>query len=122
MDIDQTLKNVRSALAAMDRGDDATEELYESVSALDAWISKGGFLPTEWKNAVPKPNRHTIALETHDGIIAMHGLKIAAQEFDKFRGLSFDRGDFAGSIEYNYKVSLMNKMHDSLEKSIFPNH
>jgi hypothetical protein len=54
MDIDTVLKAVREALARIDAGEDMTEELYESVSALDGWMSKGGFLPKEWQNARSK--------------------------------------------------------------------
>ena len=53
MDPSETLTKIRSALDAMeyatgDRWEMAAEDLANGVAALDEWISKGGFLPTQW--------------------------------------------------------------------------
>jgi len=56
MDPNTALQNAREALARREAAysDRSTEEnsaaddLAESFEALDAWLSKGGFLPAEW--------------------------------------------------------------------------
>ena len=56
MDPDQTLKEAREALANI-RGKAGVppavvgaqvEQLIDAFEALDGWLSKGGFLPSEW--------------------------------------------------------------------------
>jgi len=68
MDPNETLRNMRSAAAAVlaswDSADEATEQhlvgsdtrrciehavmLAEAVQAMDGWLSSGGFLPRKW--------------------------------------------------------------------------
>jgi hypothetical protein len=56
MDPNAALAAIRSALAELDenvRSGHAYDhtsvfELIESVTGLDGWLSKGGFLPTDW--------------------------------------------------------------------------
>lgn len=52
------LDRARAVLEWCDENEDASEgieddarELAEAVEALDAWISKGGFLPAAWDKA-----------------------------------------------------------------------
>jgi hypothetical protein len=52
MDPDATLQHIRQICAAANNPgrpnlDDA-EVLVEAISALDHWLSRGGFLPTDW--------------------------------------------------------------------------
>lgn len=51
MDPDMTLARLRVAAAKINAmlllGDESTE-LAEAFEALDAWLSKGGFLPRAW--------------------------------------------------------------------------
>ncbi len=52
MDPTATLARIREALANhAENGlsDDETMELVECVEALDDWLSRGGFLPTQWQ-------------------------------------------------------------------------
>lgn len=51
MDVNAALTAARNALKGIDRGAEMTEELYEAFDAIDGWMSKGGFLPTEWQGA-----------------------------------------------------------------------
>lgn len=53
MDPTETLTKIRSALETMehatgDRWEMAAEDAANGIAALDEWISKGGFLPTQW--------------------------------------------------------------------------
>lgn len=58
MDIDAALSQARSALAAIRRGEDshgelmtdALADLVDAFEAIDDWLSKGGFLPSAWRN------------------------------------------------------------------------
>lgn len=57
MDPNQALENIRTARVNLDSVDGDTltpdvELLLESVNALDVWLSKGGFLPDEWRRPV----------------------------------------------------------------------
>lgn len=60
MDPNETLKQIRSHIAAMNAADLAEDaaayafaamQLAESVEALDEWLKKGGFLPDAWQRA-----------------------------------------------------------------------
>lgn len=54
MDPNETLAMFRTALLAED-----WESAADNARALDQWITKGGFLPTEWDRAPqvnPNPN------------------------------------------------------------------
>lgn len=58
-----TMRDLRQAIMTSTGGDeDALRsdafELAELVEALDEWLTKGGFLPTEW-NAMRSPLRAT---------------------------------------------------------------
>jgi hypothetical protein len=54
MDIDQALEDMREALADLDQAtsisqeSDAAERLATAATAIDTWLSKGGFLPAAW--------------------------------------------------------------------------
>jgi hypothetical protein len=51
MDPNECLKKIRSLcmLAQTDGlGTDEAKDLAEHIQALDGWISKGGFLPSDW--------------------------------------------------------------------------
>ena len=52
MDPDEALRKMRQALKWYEEGledDDCEEQLVVSARALDEWLSKGGFLPKDWK-------------------------------------------------------------------------
>ena len=54
MDPNEALKRIRTIVNESSRtGDlpdsDQTETLLESIEALDAWLSHGGFLPKAWE-------------------------------------------------------------------------
>jgi putative heme degradation protein len=55
MDPDVTLHLIRETILQMWVDRDPTtkaahaEEIVDHFEALDAWLSKGGFLPTDWK-------------------------------------------------------------------------
>lgn len=52
MDPDETLKSARAAAERVHASsDDAAIELAEAFEALDGWLSKGGFLPADWKRS-----------------------------------------------------------------------
>lgn len=66
MDPTETLAKIRSLQQELDSADiavvwDLTPELSEAVKNLDEWISKGGFLPTQWK-------RHAIRSDLERGL------------------------------------------------------
>jgi hypothetical protein len=56
MDPDQALANAREAAQDYDEAgslgseSDAAERLVEAFNALDSWLSKGGFLPRDWRS------------------------------------------------------------------------
>lgn len=58
MDVNETLRALRDALQDWHRFDDpmdalnAADKVIESFESLDAWLSKGGFLPNEWNWAL----------------------------------------------------------------------
>lgn len=55
MDPDETLKRLREALKVMDTTRSMNELMtasvvvLETMTALDEWITKGGYLPKDWK-------------------------------------------------------------------------
>lgn len=54
MDPNQCLKEIRLLVSEMDTASDETAAinygtLAERIKALDEWIMKGGFLPTDWE-------------------------------------------------------------------------
>lgn len=55
MDPNQALKNIREAdkklRCALTFGElnEVVMDLVEAVSALDGWLSRGGFLPDDWR-------------------------------------------------------------------------
>lgn len=58
MDPEEALVNARRAAEKMDRLDTgsqgwnyAAEDLLDSVTALDEWLTKGGALPSDWHHA-----------------------------------------------------------------------
>lgn len=66
MDPNETLKNLRTAMQAIDSAltakwgaggtdpfgdDDGLRVAVESLQALDGWLSRGGFLPQDWDRA-----------------------------------------------------------------------
>lgn len=54
MDPNAALADIRDLLTALDADPKrhfAVEELNEKFTALDGWLSKGGFLPREWEKA-----------------------------------------------------------------------
>jgi len=55
MDPDAALFAIRELAAAIAAADEVSpwqaHELAEHVQALDAWITKGGFLPKDWQPA-----------------------------------------------------------------------
>jgi hypothetical protein len=58
MDPDETLKQIRYSLNILQSADyiidiDDVDTLTTLVEALDGWISRGGFLPSDWR--VPCP-------------------------------------------------------------------
>jgi len=47
-----TLREARETFSNAENDEtalDAAQDMSEAVSALDEWLSKGGFLPEEWK-------------------------------------------------------------------------
>lgn len=51
MDPNTTLEVMRQAIDAIDEhGPESflVDQLTDAVSALDTWLSRGGFLPTDW--------------------------------------------------------------------------
>lgn len=51
MDPNETLRRIRESIAMWHNGGldtDQISELIEHVSALDLWMSKGGFRPAQW--------------------------------------------------------------------------
>jgi hypothetical protein len=52
MDPDATLAQIRELMATHhthnDLGEEETAQLVELIDALDEWMTKGGFLPTDW--------------------------------------------------------------------------
>lgn len=54
MDPDEVLRRIRVSLVSMrlDVAEPAAQSLVEHVQVLDDWLSKGGFLPTAWSDAV----------------------------------------------------------------------
>lgn len=54
MDVNETLARLRAAVSQTRLASNSEEaawlgeQLAESFEALDAWLSKGGFLPTDW--------------------------------------------------------------------------
>lgn len=55
MDPNAALERLRDALRTMDSYSedvwpDDVMEVVESARALDDWLSRGGFLPTDWKH------------------------------------------------------------------------
>ena len=53
MDPDACLDEIRSILAENDSADlwQSADRLAELVDALDDWITKGGWLPDDWRRA-----------------------------------------------------------------------
>jgi len=52
MDPNETLKMIRSRIRRLNVGQpfrNDGEELAELVEALDEWLTKGGFLPSDWE-------------------------------------------------------------------------
>lgn len=61
MDINATLTEIRELLAQHDvHGDTDVARLVELVTALDGWLSTGGFLPSPW-------NARLFTVTRHDG-------------------------------------------------------
>lgn len=67
MDINATLEAMRTALLDMENAsteawETAAEQVANAASAIDGWLSKGGFLPSDWARenccAVDGPCRH----------------------------------------------------------------
>lgn len=62
MDPDTTLAQIRELIADQqthnELNDTDTDRLVELIDSLDEWLTKGGFLPTEW-NALRSPLRTT---------------------------------------------------------------
>lgn len=54
MDPNETLSLIRARVADIEEGaedisrEEAVSELVELVTALDGWMSRGGFLPSDW--------------------------------------------------------------------------
>lgn len=61
MDPNQVLKNARASVARIDESITPSEEdvaaLADAFEALDDWLSRGGFLPTEWSGLFGRPRR-----------------------------------------------------------------
>ena len=57
MDPNEALRKIREAFRAYDLDNDldAAEVALEHFTALDEWLSKDGFLPTDWKAEEDKP-------------------------------------------------------------------
>jgi hypothetical protein len=52
MDVDVTLNEIRNLVAMHYAGDFIDyDKLVDFVDALDGWITKGGFLPSDWNKA-----------------------------------------------------------------------
>lgn len=57
MDPEQALANAREAVKDLDNAtsisqeSDAAERLATAFRALDEWLSKGGFLPSDWERS-----------------------------------------------------------------------
>lgn len=57
MDIDAALARLRetvSQIAAGELDDGLAKDLREQWEAVDGWLSRGGFLPTDWAREVAK--------------------------------------------------------------------
>lgn len=56
MDPNKTLENIRAVIADMEQRHTVAEitmlhdELYWLIKDLDQWLTKGGFLPTDWQH------------------------------------------------------------------------
>lgn len=51
MDVNATLAEIRALVRAEESGEGDATRLAELVAALDAWLTRGGFLPDEWDAA-----------------------------------------------------------------------
>lgn len=56
MDINATLEAMRTALLDMENAsteawETAAEQVANAASAIDEWLSKGGFLPSDWAHS-----------------------------------------------------------------------
>jgi hypothetical protein len=54
MDPDECLRTIREIVKRIEEEDDIESDLPELADAfesLDLWLSKGGFLPDDWKDA-----------------------------------------------------------------------
>lgn len=66
MDPDECLKQIRQALLLMGEAESdaaymtAASDLFNAVEAMDAWMSKGGFMPTAWWSAKIKVIRNEV--------------------------------------------------------------
>lgn len=54
MDPNETLAALRGAVARLDAGEDAADDVVEAFEALDSWLSKGGFAPGDWSQGVAR--------------------------------------------------------------------
>lgn len=67
MDVNETLRKLRQLIVDQELADDDSEaaslgwEAAELFRGLDEWLSKGGFLPTDWSrlNAYRRPSTTT---------------------------------------------------------------
>lgn len=54
MDVNATLARIRDYLAREDRGEEIDiTEFADDVRALGEWLSRGGFLPRDWRGTRP---------------------------------------------------------------------
>jgi hypothetical protein len=71
MDPNAALDNLRRAMADEDTAE-MSPEVYDAFTALDNWITKGGFLPSDWQQESPM-----IVVGQFPATELMHALKAA---------------------------------------------
>ena len=60
----ETITKLSAKIQEGHSSSDLTEELLEHIDALKGWLSKGGFLPTAWKQSRSKLFEHLYSLAT----------------------------------------------------------
>lgn len=69
MDPDEALRQLRADVATLSVAvgeDSPLWAIVEHFSALDQWLSRGGFLPRPWQAKTDPPRRYTC---THDAVV-----------------------------------------------------